>query len=113
VRDGPNFWEDESTRKQVVWALYYTTDLSQQEIAKVKFLDVSQPTVSRIINEYDPARDGFDPTNLTLGFGEDFEETTEDAREDYREAVAQLIAAAPNTTTIFRMIEGDMDFVFE
>lgn len=81
---------NEQQQKQFVWALD-RAGLTQHEIARHRFIGVSQPTVSRWLNDYDPAEDGFDPDAVANGVDGEF---TAEAKERYRDAVFQLLVSA-------------------
>lgn len=79
----------EQQKKQFVWALD-RAGLTQREIAEHPFISVSQPTVSRWLDDYDPVEDGFDASVAAQQAGEDHV-FTEDQRKTYRDGVFQIL----------------------
>ena len=98
--------EDDQFQKELIWALSERTGLSQKEIANHPFVQKSQPTVSRILNNYDPATDGFEYGNAGYGALEEQDDLQEEALEEYREAVANLLAASPMHGHAIKMVEA-------
>jgi len=88
----------EQQKKQFVWALD-RAGLTQHEIARHQMMDISQPTVSRWLNDYDPAEDGFEPAPLANGVDDEF---TAEAKESYRDAVFQLLTSAGLAASIYQ-----------
>lgn len=86
--------DSDQGQKELIWALKHGAGLTQQEIAEHPFVQKSQPTVSRILNEYDPALDGTEIVGS--GFGRDEEvETDGPPVTDYREALTEAMQSAP------------------
>jgi len=80
----------DSFQRELIWVLDQKTDLSQQEIADHPLVDASQPTVSRVLDKYDPALDGFDIA--AEGYGDDEAiQKDEEPATSYREAIADTI----------------------
>lgn len=79
----------EQQKKQFVWALD-RAGLSQREIAEHPLTAVSQPTVSRWLDDYDPVEDGFDASAAAQPAGEDHV-FTEEQRETFRDGVFQIL----------------------
>ncbi|MHC3439971.1 hypothetical protein ACYJ1Y_18290 [Natrialbaceae archaeon A-gly3] len=98
--------EDDQYQKELIWILSERTGLTQKEIAGHPFVRKSQPTVSRILNNYDPAFDGFEYGTGGFGGYDDKGDLQEEALEEYREAVANLLAASPDFTAPVKTAEA-------
>ena len=95
----------EQQKKQFIWALD-RAGLSQSEIAEHPLTDVSQPTVSRWLDDYDPVEDGFDASAAAQPAGEDHV-FTEEQRETYRDGVFQLLKVRSFGSSIIMRAEDD------
>jgi len=82
-------------QRELIWTLSRCTDLTQEAIADHRMVQKSQPSVSRILDEYDPARDGFEIAASGFGDLANDDELDEDALEQYRDAVATLMQLSP------------------
>lgn len=96
--------EDDQFQKELIWTLHHATDLTQEEIANHQFVSRSQPTVSRIINEYDPALDGSEFAGRGYGKGDDVDPSNPPVTE-YREALAEAIAKSPGFAQFIGMAD--------
>lgn len=95
----------EMQKKQFIWALD-RAGLSQHEIAKHPLVSVSQPTVSRWLNDYDPIEDGFDASAASKPAGDDHV-FTEEQRETYRDGVFQILKVRSFGSSILMAAEHD------
>ena len=86
--------KSDAYQKELIWALAHGTELSQDEIADHPAIDKSQPTVSRILNNYDPALDGTEIVGSGYGRAEDTQ-TDAPPVTTYREALAEAMLHAP------------------
>jgi len=97
--------DDEQLQKELIWALEHGTDLTQDEIANLPMIQKSQPTVSRILDEYDPALDGTEYVGTGYGRDEDIERDAPPV-STYREALAEAMLSAPVLATMVAMAES-------
>ncbi|MHC3439975.1 hypothetical protein ACYJ1Y_18330 [Natrialbaceae archaeon A-gly3] len=95
----------EQLQKELIWALEYGTDLTQGEIADHPMIKKSQPTVSRILDEYDPALDGTEFVGTGYGRDEDIERDGPPV-STYREALAEAMLSAPGLAAMVGMAES-------
>lgn len=105
MRDDPLAGDD--FQRELIWALSRCTNLTQEEIADHYMVQRSQPSVSRILDEYDPARDGFEIAASGFGDLADDDELDPDALENYREAVATLMEQSPTLMAAIGMAKAD------
>lgn len=95
----------EQQKKQFIWALD-RAGLTQHEIAEHPLVNVSQPTVSRWLSDYDPVEDGFDASAASKPAGDDHV-FTEEQRETYREGVFQILKVRSFGSSILMATEHD------
>lgn len=84
---------DDQLQKELIWVLSERTDLTQDEIAKLPIIEKSQPTVSRILDNYDPVFDGFEHAGKPLS-PPNKDEMREEYIERRRDAIAELAATS-------------------
>lgn len=89
---GLDHLDRDELQRELIWALSQCTDLTQEEIAGHPFVKKAQPSVSRILDDYDPAKDGFEIAATGMGHDDDLDE---ESLDEYREAIAVLMEHSP------------------
>jgi hypothetical protein len=87
-----DYLDNDDFQRELIWALSHCTDLTQEEIADYKFVQKSQASVSRTLNEYDPAIDGFEYAAIGA---QPLDDISEEYLQRRREAIAKMMETSP------------------